>query len=45
MMMKLAFKEDQDDTGGQVGYHQVINIFATSRDGGGFVVEEKNDPQ
>lgn len=34
MMMKLAIKEDKEDTGDQVGYDQLINIFATSREGG-----------
>lgn len=41
MMMKLAIKADQEDTGVQVGYDQVINIFATSREGGGFIMEGK----
>lgn len=45
MMIKLAIKADQEDTGDQVGYDQVINIFATSRKGGGLVKEGKNGPQ
>lgn len=44
MMMKFAIKADQEDTGDQVGYDQVINIFATSREGGGFVMEGKITP-
>lgn len=41
MMMKLAIKEDKEDTGDQVRYDQLINIFATSREGGSFVIEGK----
>lgn len=41
MMMKLAIKEDKEDTGDQVRNDQLINIFATSRESGGFVMEGK----
>lgn len=41
MLNLKRLKKEKIITGDQVGYDQLINIFATSREGGGFVMEGK----